>query len=269
MPYALNLRDSLQQQDTKFDLYVLVADEVPDKGMERSDRGIYWFYKKDLDGFEQADSIRERYFHESKDRYRWSMKSVFMSFLLSRKGQRKVIFVDPDIHFFHDPSFLFDLLDSYSVLLSPHWRSTDPRIPKSDFIRNYDHGIYNAGFVGASKNGMNALKWWSQACLYRCDRDKFKGFWDDQSYLSLLPALFEKVHILKHKGCNVASWNLKTCRRSGINEQVLIDAKYPVVFIHFDPDTLAYSKDGRDPLLFGYATTYLNGLEKHKLSTVG
>ncbi len=169
------------------------------------------------------------------DAFRWSMKPVLMKYLLEQKNVHKVIYLDCDIYFFGDYDFLFDELSRNNVLLSPHWRSSDPHKDPANFAMLYTEGLYNGGFAGANDAAIPALDWWAMACDYICVVDRARGMFVDQVHLNLLPVYFENIGILKHRGCNVANWNMIECERtlSGNNPEVLITGKYPIVFIHF------------------------------------
>ncbi len=52
------------------------------------------------------------------DFFRWSMKSMLISYLLD-KGFDKVLYIDCDMFFFNDYHFLFSDLDTSSVVINP------------------------------------------------------------------------------------------------------------------------------------------------------
>lgn len=78
------------------------------------------------------------------------MKPVFISYLLEN-GFEKVIFTDCDIFFFNDYAFLYQELDDAAVLLTPSFMTRYPDVLENEFISLFKYGIYNAGFIGASK----------------------------------------------------------------------------------------------------------------------
>ncbi|MEQ8551276.1 MAG: hypothetical protein RLO17_04390 [Cyclobacteriaceae bacterium] len=202
-----------------------------------------------------GEQIYQKYYKTSKDKFRWSSKPVFMMELLTTNID-SLLYLDSDLYFFKDPSFLFDLLDRNNILLSPHFRCNDPSKDYRDYGRNNTHGLYNGGFVGARKNGIPALKWWADACEKVCEKNRKFGYYVDQSHLNLLPILFEEMGIIKHKGCNVANWNRITCPRSVSNGEVILDDKDPLIFIHFTGDTVNGILNGEDPLLLPYLQEY-------------
>lgn len=142
------------------------------------------------------------------DKLRWALKPVLIKCLLNKKYE-KVIYVDNDIYFFSSPSIIIDKLNSSNILLTPHFYSTDPKKNQNWLEANYRIGLYNAGFIGANKNAIQMLDWWKDCCIYNVKKSNWRGLYDDQKYLDLVPIIFENVEIVKDTGCNLAGWNYK------------------------------------------------------------
>jgi len=155
------------------------------------------------------------------DKLRWGLKPVFLECLL--KENDKVIYVDNDIHFFQSPGIYFKELETQTVLLTPHFYSSSTDRNQNWLEANFRVGLYNAGFIGVNRSGNEALNWWANCCLYNIKKSYWRGLFDDQKYLDLLPILFEKIKLIKHRGANLAGWNYK----------VLQPSDSEVVFIHF------------------------------------
>jgi lipopolysaccharide biosynthesis glycosyltransferase len=200
------------------------------------------------------------------DKFRWSMKSVFIKHLLEIENYNKVIYVDNDIHFFNDYNFLFDELDNNDILLTPHWSSSNPYLDEKHYSVLYTSGLFNAGFIGVNNNAVKALNWWAFACEYICEKNESKGQYVDQTHLNLFPIYFDNVKILKHRGCNVAKWNQIECKRTLIaNGELYINKKYPIVFIHFTKCTIGETINGNDTLLMPYLIGFNDLLKKNGL----
>lgn len=253
IPFAKALFGSLQRFLPQVGFIAFIVDDQTSK--RTGNAGIKFFNKADFDSGSLAKEIEAKYYHRSLDKYRWAMKPVFITQLLQSEYE-KVIYLDSDIYFFDDPAFLFDALDENDLLLTPQWRCLDQKTNPADFYRNFYHGLYNAGFVGASTKGLVAMDWWASACLYKCEKSRRFGLYDDQAYLNLFPVLFENVNIIKHRGCNVANWNIQECRRCSKGEQVMINNTFPVVFVHFAHDTIKGILNGEDPLLRPHLEAY-------------
>ena len=183
--------------------------------------------------------------------------------MLLLESIEQVIYVDNDIWFYNDPSFLFELLNNNDIILTPHFYDTNPQTNQNWLEANFKVGLYNAGFLGANKNAIKALKWWSEACYYNIKKSYWRGLFDDQKYLDLLPIMFDKVIILKHKGCNLAGWNYLWYQLNRNSDQsVLIENKYPLIFIHFAETSLVhFSRE--DNFLNKEYISYINSLKKY------
>lgn len=217
---------------------------------------------EDVNKSDLAQKLQEKY-KTQPNILRWSFKSVFMSFLLTKFD--KVIYSDSDVYYCSDYQFLFDELNLNNVLLTPHWRSKDPEIDKSNFNLLFNDGLYNAGFVAANKKGRHILRFWAKNCYETCELDSKRGHFADQTHLNLLPIYFDNVKVLKHRGCNVANWNQIECKRTKneITNDVTIQDKYPIVFIHFTKSTFVGIIKGVDPLLKPYSEKFNNNIVRY------
>jgi hypothetical protein len=182
----------------------------------------------------------------NQDKLRWALKSVLLQELLQTNS--KVIYVDNDLFFFNSPQFLFDELDQYNVLLTPHFYPSSPKTNQTWLEANFRLGLFNAGFIGANKNAKDALDWWRDCCLYEIKKSYWRGLFDDQKYLDLLPILFVGVKILKHRGCNLAGWN----------DEVTLE-KDQLIFVHFNNFTIKKFSKNHHPY-HNLLTKYLRAL---------
>lgn len=219
------------------------------------------FYTLDELQSELLGKVRFRY---TGDRLRWACKSLFLLHLLE-SGNEKVIYVDNDICFTSSPELLFSLLDEHAVLLTPHHYAADPQKDQFWLEANFRVGLFNAGFVGVNSNGVNAMEWWASCCAYTVQKSAWRGLFDDQKYLDLMPVLFEGTHIVRDRGCNVAGWNIHTLTRSlSPDGAVVICEQWPLVFVHFNPYTLRAVERGWDPLLAPLMNRYVAELQEEK-----
>ncbi|HRQ49972.1 MAG TPA: hypothetical protein PLR74_05520, partial [Agriterribacter sp.] len=214
-----------------------------------------------LNGYPLAENLYNKYAHINPDHFRWSLKPVLMNYLLET-GFEKVIFVDCDIFFFNDYRFLFEALNRSAIILTPHWYNINPAINENDFLQLLTAGYFNAGFIGSSRRGAPALQWWADACHYRMGKHITAGIYDDQRYLDLLPLLFESVQILSHKGCNVGVGGNEGYERILVGNTLLIDGRYPVIFVHFYRSVIEQILKGYDPLLVPYFNEYKTVFEE-------
>jgi len=265
--YALTLHDSLVKFNKDIHFCVFVSNGSLPQNLEHellSRSNILLLCSDDFKS-EVALQIKIKYSDSYHDAYRWGMKPILLIKLL-QLGYAKVIYVDSDIYFFNDFSFLFLELNEKKLLLSPHWRSSSPIKDLSNFKLNFLDGIYNGGFVGASTGAEGALLYWAKLCLFSCKVDRSNGFYVDQRFLDILPTRYEGIGHITHRGCNIANWNQIDCKRVlKQNGLVLINNEYPIIFIHFTNSLFkgVYLGSKEDNILLPYVESYRDNLLKY------
>jgi len=182
---------------------------------------------------EKIQYILDRY-QDNYDSVRWSLKSAIAIYLLNNFYD-KCIYIDNDIYFVNNADFLIADLDG--VLLTPHFRpllpSKQPNID-NQFLALFQDGFFNAGFIAATKNGLPALNWWNNVVSWNCEKNLYQGLYYDQKYLDIMCLEFSDiVHICKHRGCNIAEWNVSTNIINRVNNKWLINEEYEPIFFHF------------------------------------
>lgn len=260
---AFALYDSLVEIDKNAFLHILCVDKAK---VDVSGRNIRIYQLNEIKILSSALNVIEKY-SGNKDKLRWSLKPVFLTLLLQTEAD-KVIYLDNDIYFFGSYHFLFDLLNEYDFLLTPHYYSTNPNKEQNWFEANYRVGLYNAGFVGVAKSALKHLIWWTECCAYRCEKNSLRGMFDDQKYLDLIPVINERAQIVRHKGCNVADWNRSEVPRSEKAGQLYLAEKDPLVFIHFNYTTIRAIEQGREPFLKPMYETYFSNIQKYAPSII-
>lgn len=254
---TLALNQSLQGLGKPVTLHVLCIDS----NNTVDEPGVVWHSIHDVSKASVGREIIEKY-KGSKDKTRWSLKPVFLHYLLSEKNVEKVVYTDNDIFFFSDYSFLFEDLNKHSFLLTPHYYKHNPNAEQNWLEANFRVGLFNAGFVGVNNHALPHLHWWAGCCLYRCEKNPMRGMFDDQKYLDLIPVMCGDTKIVQHKGCNVADWNNEVCKRTEVKGEVLINGIYPIVFIHFNVTTIRSVIEGLEPLLSSHWQRYVTVLQK-------
>ena len=258
--YAKTIVDSLKSFSKDVKIHVLIVNEF--EGVLSYDGTEVNSLTDLMVNFNEDYALIEHYEDDRASNLRWALKPLFLKFLLLEKGYDKVIFVDPDLYFHNDPSFLFHSLGDSDVIITPHWRSKDPTKDASNFNSLFTEGLFNAGFFGCNSKSINILDWWLGVCSYKMEKQD--GFYVDQAYLNLMPIYFsEQVKIIEHKGCNVSNWNMIECKRTPTENSVLINNKYPIVFIHYTNATINFIAHGRDESLKPFLEAYETALIKH------
>ena len=218
------LAESLKPYDVS--LHVLLVDK-PSSDLESGQFNIY--HLSELAKNELTGKIIKKY-SGNKDKIRWGMKPLFLHYLLNQSID-ELVYVDNDIFFYQSPEVIFQSFRNTDILLTPHFYPSDPVNNQNWLEANYRVGLYNAGFIGVNKNATDFLDWWGKCCLYSMKKSYWRGLFDDQKYLDLVPIQFNGVEVLKNKGLNIAGWNDHP-------EGSLAISKKEIVFVHFADLTL-------------------------------
>ena len=148
-----------------------------------------------------------------------------------------VIYLDPDTALLNDLSPLVEALQTHDGLLTPHLLE-----PEDDLQALLDNelatlrtGIFNLGFVAIRTTGQGArfARWWNDRLLAFCHDEIPNGLFVDQRWCDHVPAFFDRFHVLRDPGYNVASWNLSK-RKIAIGQDGAITVNgSPLRFWHF------------------------------------
>ena len=200
----------------------------------------------------------------NQDKLRWALKPVFLKHLLNETNA--VIYVDNDIYFYNDFSFLFQALETNNILLTPHNYKCSPHEDQNWLEANFRVGLYNAGFIGVNQQAITALNWWANCCLYNVKKAFWRGLFDDQKYLDLFPILFDNVKIIKDKGCNLAGWNYSNylLERNSFGD-LIIDDTNKLIFLHFAESSLVDFSESKHLLNREYKLYEENLLNHHDI----
>ena len=271
---AFSLLDSVQEYHPGIKFIICLIDTVDRNSLPVSDYEVVFAEEMQLSFF------KEMCIKYSTLELNSAFKPYFAKFLLDQNLQiNKLVYLDSDILLFNRLDVLFDALEKYSIIVTPHSQSTIDSgfvFDDRDFLRS---GIYNAGFFAVRRddNAISFLEWWKTKLRNQGFFDPRRGMFAEQLWMNLIPLYFANVLVLLHKGCNVAYWNL--------HERIIIkrDNKYfvndgtPLIFFHFSGAGLdcfeknnpsktqdRYTFSNR-PDIIPVFECYLNSLQKHSL----
>ena len=166
------------------------------------------------------------------------IKPRFIKMLL--KKEDKVVFSDADIFYYNDIQKIDDLLNDNNIILTPHRLFDEEENLNS--LKMLEYGYYNLGFIAVSRSEetLRFLDWWHWKLLeYGYLRLEEHLAWD-QKWCDLVPIYFDKVHILKDYGYNVAFWNVFERNVSMIGSEYYVNGKERLTFIHFSHYLIEY-----------------------------
>jgi hypothetical protein len=159
--------------------------------------------------------------------------------LLKQPGCSKLVYFDPDIAVVNSMDDVIDLLDTYSIVLTPHQTDPEPRSDRmaiqDNEIASLNYGVFNLGFVAISNNpeGRRFAQWWDDRLRDWCYDRLDIGVFVDQKWCNLVPCFFDNVKVLRDPGYNVASWNLSQ-REMRYDESGTLQVNgRPLRFYHF------------------------------------
>jgi hypothetical protein len=143
-----------------------------------------------------------------------AVKGPFLLHACQTSGSDAVIYLDPDTALFSALDPLVEDLETHDILLTPHLTDPnwDPEAVADNDLSASRTGIFNLGFVAVRTRGEGArfAAWWAERLLNWCYDEMDKGVFVDQRWCDHVPALFDKVKVVRDPGYNVASWNLST-----------------------------------------------------------
>jgi hypothetical protein len=227
LPRALALYDSLARHGAAFRLWALCMDEPSFQALQRL--RLPGVEAIALEEFERGDAELQRARqNRSRVEYFFTCTPSLPLFILGRCPEVDVItYLDADLFFFADPQLVMDELAGASIGIVEH------RFAKR--IRGQVRfGIYNVGWLSFRRDahGLDCLRWWRERCLEWCyDRVEERRY-ADQKYLDDWPVRFPNVRVIRHKGANLAAWNIANYRLTERQGQIWVDED-PLIFFHF------------------------------------
>jgi len=182
-----------------------------------------------LEDFERND---DELFRAKQNRtlieYYFTCTPSLSLFILNNCPEVDIItYLDSDLFFFADPALIYDEIADHSIAIIGH------RFPLN--LRHLEqNGIYNVGWLSFQhdEHALACLRWWRERCIEWCYDWYENGRFADQKYLDHWPSLFQGVVVLRHKGANLAPWNLANYKIHADGNRVWVDEQ-PLIFFHF------------------------------------
>lgn len=227
LPRGLALYESLQKHCPAFTLFVLCMDEACLKVLLQLN--LPNIHPIAIEDFEKNDAelLKARQ-NRSLVEYYFTCTPSLPLFVLRNYAEVDLItYLDSDLFFFGDVETVFEEIGESSIAIIPH------RFSRRQQYRE-NSGIYNVGFLSfrRDENGLACLHWWRERCLEWCYDREEDGKYADQKYLDHWPSQFQDVVVLKHKGFNLAPWNVFNDEVRVQDHTILVDGQ-PLIFYHF------------------------------------
>jgi len=174
-----------------------------------------------------------------------SIKPSCFKYIFEKYEPESCIYFDPDILVFNRLDSIYEELNTFSIILTPHITLMEEvytgKLSEQSLLYS---GIYNLGFL-ALKNDSTSIKmlnWWTIRLKDRCYQNKMESYFTDQKWMDFLPAFFpNQLFICTDLGMNLAPWNFYERTIVVQNKQLLIKNRidtedtrlYPLIFVHF------------------------------------
>lgn len=232
-------RDSVLRYSPDVDFHIFVADEseLP----APSDSPIHVSrHTLDYEETEWTDMA----FKYNLTEFCTAIKPACFQYLF-RQGYQRVVFIDPDIYAFSSFAPLFQRLEQYDMLLTPHivGLHTVYQGQQPEWTFNTS-GVFNLGFCGMADTPLirHFLEWWRVRLQDNAFTDRSVGNFTDQKWMNWAPALLgEKLCVVRDLGVNVAPWNY--FEREIIKEKDQLCVRFrdkengelcsPLMFVHY------------------------------------
>lgn len=234
LPKARVLAETLKKHNPTAIMHLVIADDLPsDFELNKEDFDYVW----NAEDFIQTSNNKKWFYTHTVVELCTAIKGAAALHILKQTNAEKLIYLDPDIGVFNNLDDLGLMLDSNSVLLTPH--QVEPAISKQGIIDeeicSLKHGVYNFGFfaIKNDKNGLKFLNWWNSRLMDFCYDDIPNGLFTDQKWGDIAPALFDFVKIIHSPEYNVATWNLATRKVTGNEINGWMVNGRPLMFYHF------------------------------------
>lgn len=203
LPFARVLAKSFKDHHPESDFYIVIIDHP----QLLSDSEIIGYQEVGLNSInfegEQYEYMATIY---NVTEFATSIKPFVLRHFLSE--HEVVFYIDPDIKIFGRLDNLVSATTKVGVSLTPHCLKPMARDGKGPSEREIlQAGIYNLGFCGVSKLGIDFLDWWCERLRRDAIIDPDNHLFTDQRWVDFAPSLFD-VHIEKSPTYNVAYWNL-------------------------------------------------------------
>lgn len=233
LPKARVLAKSLKKYNSDAVFHLVFADSLP-AGFDLRNEPFDAIIKIEDLGIPDSDAW---IFKHSVVELCTAIKGPAFKKLFDTTDADKVVYFDPDIVVLHHLAELSDMLESSSVILTPHLvepDQTDEAIMDNE-ICSLKHGIYNLGFLAVRRcaDGLKFIEWWKNRLLKYCYDDIPNGLFTDQRWIDLAPAFFDNIFILRDKSYNIATWNLSHRPVYSGNDGNLFVEGSPIKFFHF------------------------------------
>ncbi|MEZ0539172.1 glycosyl transferase [Fibrella arboris] len=210
---ARTLGDSLKQTNPDWQFVIGLVDDLATASLPAHLLPAYPMIEVATLGIPDFDGMCARY---DITELNTAVKPFFIDYFFNSQpgpGTARpdaVVYFDPDIIVFQPLTRLDEALAANSLVLTPHTIAPTPDWETPNEQHHLNTGIFNLGFIGLRNDdtAREFVHWWQQRLTYECRIDLCAGLFVDQHWVNFAPIYYPDVLIEKHKGYNVAYWNI-------------------------------------------------------------
>ena len=229
---AMVLAESVRRHHPSAQMHLVLGD-YPRAGFEQ-------IYEKYFDKVVHLDTFSEAadeswLFSHTIVELCTALKPLYALRLL-QEGRERVVYLDPDTVLFSPMTELEDAHENADIILTPHL--TEPSRDWQSIVDNEMsaslHGLYNLGFFSLKQSSaaLHFCQWWADRLSKLCVGATELGQFTDQRIVDHATVFFPSVSVLRHKGFNVATWNMAE-RQLWRDGRELRVGGLPLKFYHF------------------------------------
>ncbi len=223
---------SLREVECEFKIFILVLDQ-----------NTQAFFKKYSNDFPEVELILlteiEDRFEDLRNakrsrslvEYYFTLSPFLPLYLLEKFNLPYICSLDADIMFFSNPSRYFNLLDEFSIVITPH------KFTESNLNKNI-YGKFNVSFQIFKNNEIAKLflNKWANLCADWCfdELDSINSRYADQLYLDALEETYRsEISVINDSVGGLAVWNVSDFVLFKVDRRIQVVGGGELVFFHF------------------------------------
>jgi hypothetical protein len=227
LPYAKLLNKSLLEQKMDFTLFIVCMDYEVFNYLKKDPflNSVVYSHEELLSFRPELKQINKK---RTKSEYFFTCSAQVCDFIFEQNPKIELLnYIDADLYFYNPLKALFDELGDASIGVVEH------KFHWTNRSKN-KYGRFNVGWISFRNDdvGRKCVSEWANQCIDWCYQKLYKGKYADQKYLDYWPNKYDNLKILKHKGANIAIWNVKNYDLKLKNGRIFINDQ-PLLFYHF------------------------------------
>lgn len=225
--HALSLYESLSIYGESFKLFMFCMDDTSLNHLQTMNLSNATLISSlnleaKIKGLAQAKANRSRV------EYFYTCSPATCYYILQEFSEVNLItYLDADLYFFASPEPVFEEISNADIGVIEHRFHWITR-------RNIVYGRFNVGWISfrRSDEGLACLEEWMGDCINWCYQRLEGDKYADQKYLDKWPGKYSRLKIIRHKGANLAIWNVGGYKLTQSQNNVYVNGE-KLIFYHF------------------------------------